>query len=235
MTALRPFPRRTGLRFAATVAASLVAAALGAPAFAQTAATQPATTTGTTTTGAMSMAQTMTVADTAAALAAQANAARANTAGTTPGAQSAATPVQTAPDSVPVMPESLPAPATTIFPGDLITDEMIIDSGLPSGLGEYAAVVRNRSQVVGKVARRTLPTGKVIPLNALQDPKLVSRGVAVEAVFEEGGLNITTLVMPLQDGSVGSLIQARNVDSGKVISGIVAADGTLRVGGMGGS
>lgn len=231
MTALRPFPRRTRLRFAAAVAASLVAAALGAPAFAQTAATQPPATT----TGAMSMAQTMTVADTAAALAAQANAARANTAGAEPGAQAAAAPVQTAPDAVPVMPASLPAPATTIFPGDLITDEMIVDSGLPSGLGEYAAVVRNRSQVVGKVARRTLPTGKVIPLNALQDPKLVSRGVAVEAVFEEGGLSITTLVMPLQDGSVGSLIQARNVDSGKVISGIVAADGTLRVGGMGGS
>lgn len=217
--------------FAATVSASLCAAVLaGAPAFAQTAATQPVPTTG-----AMSMAQTMTVADTAAALAAQANAARAAAASSQQGAPDAAAPVQTVPDAAPVMPTSLPAPAATIFPGDLITDDMIVDSGLPSGLGEYASVARSRSQVVGKVARRTLPTGKVIPLNALQDPKVVSRGVAVEAVLEEGGLSITTLVMPLQDGAVGSLIQARNVDSGKVISGIVAADGTLRVGSMGGS
>lgn len=233
MAAIRPFQRRTRVRFAAALAASLAGGLLaGSPAFAQTAATQP---TVTSTTGAMSMAQTMTVADTAAALAAQANAARNAAGGQQGAAPNTAAPAQSAADAPPAMPTGLPAPATTIFPGDLITDEMIVDSGLPSGMGEYAAVARDRSQVVGKVARRTLPTGKVIPLNALQDPKLVTRGVAVEAVFEEGGLNITALVMPLQDGSVGALIQARNVDSGKVISGIVAADGTLRVGGTGGS
>ncbi|MQT12759.1 flagellar basal body P-ring formation chaperone FlgA [Segnochrobactrum spirostomi] len=226
MTAIRLPSRTAGSRLTAAAAAFLAGAVLAfAPAAAQTAGAAAETT------GAMSMAQTMTVADTAAALAAQAKAAGAQGQGAA--AAAAAPAVAPSMDAAPSA-GTLPVPAVTIFPGDLIDDSMIVDSGIATGV-DHAAVARDRNQIVGKVARRTLAAGKLIPLNGVADPKVISRGVAIEAVLEEGGLSITTLVMPLQDGAVGSLIQARNVDSGKVISGIVAADGTLRVGSMGGS
>lgn len=228
MTATRLPSRTAGSRLAAAVATFLAGAVLAfAPTAAQTAGAAGETT------GAMSMAQTMTVADTAAALAAQAKAAAAQSQGQGAAADVAAPPIAPSMAASPSA-GTLPVPVVTIFPGDLIDDSMIVDSGIATG-ADHAAVARDRSQIVGKVARRTLPVGRLIPLNGVADPKVISRGVAVEAVLEEGGLSITTLVMPLQDGAVGALIQARNVDSGKVISGIVAADGTLRVGSMGGS
>jgi flagella basal body P-ring formation protein FlgA len=37
--------------------------------------------------------------------------------------------------------------------------------------------------------------------------------------------------MTLQAGALGAMIQVRNIDSGKVIVGLVQADGSVRVGG----
>ncbi|MCB1465922.1 MAG: flagella basal body P-ring formation protein FlgA [Rhizobiaceae bacterium] len=36
--------------------------------------------------------------------------------------------------------------------------------------------------------------------------------------------------MCLESGSAGDFVRVRNVDSGKILSGVVANDGTVRVG-----
>ena len=36
--------------------------------------------------------------------------------------------------------------------------------------------------------------------------------------------------MTLQPGAAGDLVKVRNIDSGKILSGTVMADGTVRVG-----
>ncbi|TIO47611.1 MAG: flagella basal body P-ring formation protein FlgA, partial [Mesorhizobium sp.] len=45
-----------------------------------------------------------------------------------------------------------------------------------------------------------------------------------------GALTISAAGVTLQPGAAGDLIKIRNVDSGKIISGTVMADGTIRVG-----
>ena len=45
-----------------------------------------------------------------------------------------------------------------------------------------------------------------------------------------GPLTITASAVSLQPGSPGDLIRVRNVDSGKVLSGTVLANGTIQVG-----
>jgi len=50
-------------------------------------------------------------------------------------------------------------------------------------------------------------------------------------VFEEGGLTITTNAMALQNGGIGDLVSLRNVDSGTIIKGTVASNGTVRLAG----
>ena len=85
--------------------------------------------------------------------------------------------------------------------------------------------------MIGKVARRTLVAGKPIPNNGFVEPSLLTRGVTTEARFQSGGLTISALVMPLQNGALGAMVQARNIDSGQVITGVVQSDGTLLVGG----
>ncbi len=127
--------------------------------------------------------------------------------------------------------ETLPVLAVTVYPGDTITEAMVIDRQFPVGVSQRYAALSVRDQVIGKVARRTLAAGQPIPLNALGMATLVNRGVPTEASYVEDGLSITAQVMPMQSGGVGDVIQVRNVDSGRMISGVVQADGTVRVGG----
>jgi flagella basal body P-ring formation protein FlgA len=137
----------------------------------------------------------------------------------------AAVPVRAAPV------EWLPVAAITIYPGDLITETMLTEGRFPGGTSINRPVALSNADVVGKVARRTLLPGRLIPRNTVAVPDLVARGTVVPAIYEDGGLLITASVVTLQAGALGAMIQVRNVDSGKVIVGLVQADGSVRVGG----
>lgn len=124
----------------------------------------------------------------------------------------------------------LPVPAVTIYPGDTISESMLKDRAFPETYRFRTAVVESPRVLAGKMARRTLLPGEPIPMNAVDDPKLVTRGVQVAIVFEEGGLSILGIGMPLQSGALGETIQVKNVDSGRIITGRVQSDGRIRIG-----
>ncbi len=129
-------------------------------------------------------------------------------------------------------PTTLPVPAVTIYPGDVIRDGMIVDRDFgqnyqPSRYG----VVLDRTIVVGKVARRTLLPGAPIPSGATMEPKVVTAGAKIRIVFQESGLSISTYGSALQPGAVGDIVSVRNLDSGLTISGVVQADGSIKVNG----
>ncbi|GGK34361.1 flagellar basal body P-ring formation chaperone FlgA [Salinarimonas ramus] len=126
-------------------------------------------------------------------------------------------------------PVTLPVPTITIYPGETIKDTVIVERDFPASTGDLA-VIREARALVGKVARRTLLPGRVVPQNAVEDAKLVVRGETTQVVFAADGLVISTLVTPLENGGAGDRVRARNLDSGLVIVGIVQDDGSLRVG-----
>jgi flagella basal body P-ring formation protein FlgA len=123
----------------------------------------------------------------------------------------------------------LPVPSVTIYPGDVIGRNLLEDRSFQLRDGEAMAVFRERGNLEGKVARRTLIAGKPIPLNAVREADVIAQGKPVAIVFQAGGLTITGQGIPLQAGKVGDLLSVRNVDSGTVIKGIVQADGSIRV------
>lgn len=126
----------------------------------------------------------------------------------------------------------VPVPNLTIYPGDVIKDEWLEDLSVPAnfvGLGSGAVIV-SRRELVGKVARHTLLPGRPIPANAVGERKIVAIGTMVKVIFEEGGLSIVTYGAALQAGTVGDIVPIRNISSGLIISGIVQADGSIRVG-----
>jgi flagella basal body P-ring formation protein FlgA len=69
----------------------------------------------------------------------------------------------------------------------------------------------------------------LIPINALEEQKVVTRGNVVKVLIEEDGLSIVTYGSSLQSGSAGTLIQLRNLDTGVTIRGIVQPDGSVRI------
>ncbi len=124
----------------------------------------------------------------------------------------------------------LPVPTTTLYPGDTIEPSHIVERRFRYGARSPILAIESRAAIVGKVARRTLLPGQPIPHNAVDDPKVVRRGVPTQVIFREKGLVITGIVEPMQSASVNEIVRARNPDSGLMITGIVQPDGSIRVG-----
>jgi len=126
----------------------------------------------------------------------------------------------------------LPVPGVTLYPGDIITEQALVDREFPedSVLSKTAAA-RTRADLVGKVSRRTLLPGQPIPPNAVGAPTVVANGAKVQILFEEEALRILALGTALQSGSAGEVISVRNTASGLTVSGTVQPDGTVHVGG----
>jgi flagella basal body P-ring formation protein FlgA len=124
-------------------------------------------------------------------------------------------------------PRPLPTPARVIYPGDKLTDAMLAD------VKDYAAlpydVVWDRADLIGKVARRTLLPGRPIVASAVETPRLVTMGTLVSVFYQQDGLSIVTQAQALQNGVAGQAVQARNLESGVVVTGTVQPDGSIRV------
>jgi flagellar basal body P-ring formation protein FlgA len=122
----------------------------------------------------------------------------------------------------------LPTPKLVIYPGDIIQDDMLVDTPAEEG---RSGDIAGRNVIIGKMARRTLLPGQPIALSDIGNPRLVVNGGSVTLCFTEGGLTISASGAAQQDGSEGELIRVRNTDSGVIVSGVVQADGSVRVGG----
>lgn len=106
--------------------------------------------------------------------------------------------------------------------GDLVFSEKDIGS-LVTGYFVDA------QQVVGKLAKRSLPPGLVLTPAQLIAPRWVTRGEFVTLLIDVGGLQVRARGEALADGGENDRIKARNVLSGKIVAGIVSGPGTVRI------
>lgn len=117
-----------------------------------------------------------------------------------------------------------------IYPGETIAADSLVEVRLKPSNRIMTSVVIYPEQIEGKVAKRTLLPGKLIPIASVRDPYAVEAGAPVPVNFIQGGLQISTLGIPLQPGAAGDMVKVRNADSGAIFSGMVMVDGTIRVG-----
>lgn len=120
-------------------------------------------------------------------------------------------------------------PKRVIYPGETITPDLVSEVELKRSRASVPDIAFARSEVAGKVTRRTLLPGRLIPLGYLRDAYAVEAGKPVTVMLVTGGLEITVRGMPLQPGVVGDVIRLRNVDSGATLTGTIMEDGTVRV------
>jgi flagella basal body P-ring formation protein FlgA len=121
-------------------------------------------------------------------------------------------------------------PNRVIYPGETIELGALKQVTLIAGKQKPDAVATRAQELDGKVAKRTLLPGRYIPVNAIREAWLVEQGAAVQVLFVAGVLTISATAVTLQPGAAGDLVKVRNVDSGKIFSGTVMPDGTIRVG-----
>jgi flagella basal body P-ring formation protein FlgA len=127
--------------------------------------------------------------------------------------------------------QSVLVPNRVIYPGEIIVAGALKELTLAEGKLPPENVVIQFSDLEGKVAKRTLLPGRYVRPNALREAYVVEQGVSVEMIFVAAGLTISASAVTLEPGSAGEVVTLRNTDSGKIVSGTVMADGTVRVGG----
>lgn len=126
----------------------------------------------------------------------------------------------------------LPVPRSAIYPGDVIGAEMFYNKLYRVDPNVRLTVFDNAAELAGKIARRTLLPGQLVPLNAVKNADVVKHGRPVSLVYQADGLTITAGGIALQSGGAGDMISVQNVDSGLTIKGVIMADGTIRLGGF---
>ena len=126
--------------------------------------------------------------------------------------------------------EAVLIPNRVIYPGETIELAALREVILKPGRVRPDAVAASAEELEGKVAKRTLLPGRYVSTSALREAYLVEQGAAVQVLFVAGPLTISATAVTLQAGSAGDLVKVRNIDSGKVFSGTVMADGSIRVG-----
>jgi flagellar basal body P-ring formation protein FlgA len=117
-------------------------------------------------------------------------------------------------------------PVATIYPGAIIGDKMLRDRTADDDRRGSGVT---RPEALGKVARRTLLAGAPIAQDAVEEQHSIRNGAAVRMVYSAPDLLIEGGGQALQAGRVGDVIRVRNAETGVIVVGSVAADGSIKV------
>jgi flagella basal body P-ring formation protein FlgA len=124
----------------------------------------------------------------------------------------------------------LPVPKIVIYPGDIISEQSLMDRAFNANWSAKLPVHKTKSDMIGKVARRTLVPGQPVPISATHVADAVTQGKTYRIEYREDGLIISGSAVAMSSGAIGDVVSLRNPDSGIVIHGIVDADGKVRMG-----
>ena len=89
--------------------------------------------------------------------------------------------------------------------------------------------VSDLAEIVGKEAKVTLYPGRPILIDQIGPPALIERNQQVKMSYADGPLSIMTEGRALDRGGVGETIRVMNLTSKQIVSGAVAADGSIKV------
>lgn len=120
-------------------------------------------------------------------------------------------------------------PRDVIYPGDMITQEALVERKIRLGADSAAVFGENPKDLIGKVARRTLLRGEYVPRSAVREKNVVLQGRPYKVIYNSESLSIVGTGIPQQAGAAGDVISVRNPSSGVLFKARVEPDETLTV------
>ena len=122
----------------------------------------------------------------------------------------------------------VPVPRMPIPQGTILDPAMFEMVWLPQAR-LHGDTVREMEALVGLEARRRLAAGRPVVRAEVVEARLVRRGERVTAVYSVPGLEVTGLLIALDDGTVGAMVRLMNPDSRRSLKGIVIGPRRVRV------
>lgn len=95
--------------------------------------------------------------------------------------------------------------------------------------GKKETFSNNLDDITGKRAKRSLTAGEPIALEYLEIPPYVTKGQIITAYVSINGITVTTFARLMEDGNIGEIVSARNVETGQLIYGVVEEGPKLRI------
>ena len=117
-----------------------------------------------------------------------------------------------------------------VYPGQVIEPAMLEVVPLVRGNRKLGPIFQKPEPLHGKVARRTILPGRLIAPGSVRDAYLVQNGASVTVVLIDKNLMINATAVALEAGAAGDTVKLRNTESGRTFTGVVMADGSVRVG-----
>jgi flagella basal body P-ring formation protein FlgA len=116
----------------------------------------------------------------------------------------------------------LPVLKTSLKNGQVITPENVTWTTVKSTSlrNDYVTSI---DDMVGATPRRSLAAGEIVRGDALEMPRMVSRGDMVTMIFRQGGMYLTAKGRALDDGAIGQTIKVSNTGSNRTIEARVTA------------
>jgi flagella basal body P-ring formation protein FlgA len=114
------------------------------------------------------------------------------------------------------------ARGTTLVAADVSTVTKLLPNA-PAG------VIESADYALGRVALRDIAAGTTLNAHQLKAPQVVRRGQPVTLSLASGPVAVRVAGTALKDGTLGERIPVRNVNSKRVVEGVVLADGVVEV------
>lgn len=106
------------------------------------------------------------------------------------------------------------------------TDVLRLTRRVPGLSNQY---LQDIDELQGKRLKHELPAGALLTPNQLQTPTLIRRGQQVTLLAVIGGIEVRNQGIALADANVNTRIRVRNLNSAKVVEGLVDNDSQVRV------
>lgn len=109
----------------------------------------------------------------------------------------------------------------------LVADDVVVRPTWVKGAG--GGYLTQLEQLARMHAKRSLAVGTVLTPDMLMSDVLVKRGQEVTLVAQVGGVEVRAKGVALSDGAQAGRVRVQNLNSQRVVEGVVTADSMVRV------
>jgi flagella basal body P-ring formation protein FlgA len=123
----------------------------------------------------------------------------------------------------------VPVLARAISRGDVVRQSDLRLQSIPFARTTGTPTLTHADDVIGQAARRSLRAGLALSPDDLTEPLMVERQELVTLIYRHGSLALSVRARSMDDGAQGQSIDVTNLQSNRVVRGIVAGHGIVHV------
>lgn len=113
--------------------------------------------------------------------------------------------------------------------GDVVRQSDLRIQSIPYARTTGTPTLTRSEDIAGQAARRSLRAGLALSPDDLTEPLMVERQDLVTLVYRHGSLALSVRARSMDDGSEGQSVDVTNLQSNRVVRGVVAGHGLIHV------